>query len=48
MPGDDEKCMKCVVGKPKGERSFGRYRRRREDNTKTALKEIGCEDLHWI
>jgi hypothetical protein len=32
-----------LVGKPEGKRTFGRPRRRLEDNIKTDLQKIGCE-----
>jgi hypothetical protein len=36
------------MGKPEGKRSLGRNRRRREDNKKINLREIGCGDVDWI
>jgi hypothetical protein len=36
------------VGKPEGERSFGRSRRRWVDNIKMDLREIGWDDMDWI
>jgi hypothetical protein len=32
---------KISVGKPDGKRPLGRHRRRREDNIKTDIREIG-------
>ena len=39
---------RVLVGKPEGKRPLGRPRRRREDNIKTELQEVGgvCED--WM
>jgi hypothetical protein len=36
------------VGKPEGKRPLGRHRRRREDNVKMNLKEIGWFVMDWI
>jgi hypothetical protein len=36
------------VGKPKGKRSFGRPRRRWEDNIKIDLRERGWGCMEWI
>ena len=33
---------KVLVGKPKGRRTFGRPRRRREDNIKMDIQEVKC------
>ena len=37
-----------LVGKPEGKRTLGRPRRRWEDNTKTNLQEVGCNNMDWI
>ena len=39
---------RLLVGKPEGKRSWGRHRRRWEDNIKMELQEVGggCED--WM
>ena len=37
-----------LVGKPEGKRSLGRSRRRREDNIKMDLQEMGCGGMDWI
>ena len=35
-------------GKPEGKRPLGRPRRRREDNIKMDLQEVGCGGMDWI
>jgi hypothetical protein len=37
-----------LVGRPEGKRSLGRPRRRREDNIKLNLREIGIDGANWI
>jgi hypothetical protein len=37
-----------LVGKPEGKRPLGRPRRRRVDNIKMDLREIGWDDVDWI
>ena len=37
-----------LVGKPEGNRPFGRPRRRWEDDFKMDLQEVGCRDMNWI
>jgi hypothetical protein len=39
---------KVLVGKPEGNRPLGRPKRRREDNFKTDLQEVGCRGMDWI
>jgi hypothetical protein len=39
---------RVFVGKPEGNRSLGRHRRRWEDNNKPELQEVGCGDMDWI
>ena len=39
---------RVLVGKPEEKRPLGRPRRRREDNIKMDLQEVGCEGLDWI
>jgi hypothetical protein len=39
---------KVLVGKPEGRTSFGRPRRRWEDNVRMDLSEIMWEGLDWI
>ena len=36
------------MGNPEGKRSFGRPRRRWEDNIKMDLQEVGCWRMDWI
>ena len=36
------------MGKTQGKRSLGRTRRRRQDNTKMDLQEVGCGGMDWI
>jgi hypothetical protein len=38
---------KVLVGKPEGERPLGRPRRRRKDNIKISLQQMGWKDLNW-
>jgi hypothetical protein len=35
------------VGRPEGKRPLGRPRRRREDNIKMDLQEVGYEGMDW-
>jgi hypothetical protein len=37
-----------LIGRPEGRRPLGRPRRRREDNIKMDLREIGFGDVDWI
>ena len=39
--GEGRGVHRVLVGKPKGRRPLGRYRRRWEDNIKTDLREVG-------
>ena len=39
---------RILVGKPEGKRPFGRPRRRREDNIKMDLQEVGCKGMDCI
>ena len=36
------------MGKPEGKRPLGKPRRRREDNIKMDLQEMGCVGMDWI
>ena len=40
--------FKIVSGKPTGNRSLGRPRRRWEDNTRMDLEEIGINAGNWV
>ena len=44
--GQGREVHRVLVGKPEGKRPLGRPRRRREDNIKMDLQEVGgsCED----
>jgi hypothetical protein len=46
--GEKRNACRIFYGKPKGKRSLGRRRRRREDNIKMDLREIGWGDMDWI
>jgi hypothetical protein len=37
-----------LVRKPEGKRPLGRHRRRRKDNIKMDLQEVGCGGMDWI
>jgi len=37
-----------LVGKPEGKRPLGRLRRRRVDNIRMDLQEVGCGYMDWI
>jgi hypothetical protein len=39
---------RVLVRKPEGKRPLGRPRRRREDNIKMDLQEVGCWGMDWI
>jgi transposase len=39
---------RILVGKPEGKRPLGRPRRRRVDNIKMVLTEIGRDGMYWI
>ena len=39
---------RVLVGKPEGKRPLGRRRRRRVDNFRTDLQEVGCGYMDWI
>ena len=39
---------KVLVGKPEGKRQFGRPKRRREDNIKMDLLEVGRGSGDWM
>ena len=39
---------RILVGESEGKRPLGRPSRRREDNIKMDLKEVGCGGMDWI
>ena len=39
---------RVLVGKPEGRRPLGRPRRRRVDNIRMDLQEVGCGYMYWI
>jgi hypothetical protein len=39
---------KILVGKPEAKRSFGRPKRRFEDNIRMNVREIGWENVNWL
>jgi hypothetical protein len=39
---------RVLVGKPEGKRPLSRPRRRREDNIKADIQEVGCGGMDWI
>jgi hypothetical protein len=45
---EDRKVYKVLVGKPEGQRSLGRQRRRWEDGIRMDLREIGLGGGGWI
>jgi hypothetical protein len=48
--GGEERCIRVLVGKPEGKRTFRRHRRRWKYNTsiRRDLKEEGCGGMDWI
>jgi len=46
--GERRGVYRVSVGKPEGQRPLGRPRRRREDNIKMDLREVGCGGMDWI
>jgi hypothetical protein len=46
--GERRSAYKMLVGSPEGKRPLGRPRRRREDNIKMDLREIGWGGMDWI
>jgi hypothetical protein len=46
--GERRRVYWALVGKPEGRRPLGRPRRRREDNIKMDLREVGWEGADWI
>ena len=46
--GERRGVCRVLVGKPKGKRPLGRTRRRREDNIKMDLQEVGESRGDWM
>ena len=46
--GEERAVSSVLVGKPEGKRPLGRPRRRRVDNIRTDLEEVGCGYTDWI
>ena len=46
--GERRVAYRVLVGNPEGKRPLGRPRRRREDNIKMDLQEVGCGSMDWI
>jgi hypothetical protein len=46
--GERRDLYRVLVGKSEGKRPLGRHRRRREDNIKMELQELGCEGMDSI
>jgi hypothetical protein len=46
--GERRGAYRALVGKPEGRRPLGRPRRRREDNIKMDLREVGWRGVDWI
>jgi hypothetical protein len=46
--GKGRDVYRVLVRKPEGKRPLGRPRRRREDNIKLDLQEMGCGRMDWI
>jgi hypothetical protein len=46
--GEGRGVYRVLIGKPESKRPLGRPRRRREDNIKLDLREIGIDGENWI
>jgi hypothetical protein len=46
--GETRNAYRILVGKPEGKGPLGRRRRRRVDNIKMDLREIGWDGMDWI
>jgi len=46
--GEERGVYKVLVGKPEGRRPLGRPRRRRVDNIRMDIQEVGCVYVDWI
>ena len=45
---EERGAYRVLVGKPEGKRPLGRPRRRRVDNIRMDLQEVGCGYVDWI
>ena len=48
MLREEYNACRVLVRKPDGKRPLGRPRRRREDNIRMDLREVGCDPGEWI
>jgi hypothetical protein len=48
LMGEERGVHRVLVGKPEGKRPLGRPRRRREDNIKMDLQEVGGSYVDWM
>jgi hypothetical protein len=46
--GEERSAYRILVVTPEGKRPLRRPRRRREDNIKMDLQEVGCKVMEWI
>ena len=46
--GEERGVYRFLVGKQEGKRTLGRPRRRRVDNIRMDLQEVGCGCMDWI
>jgi hypothetical protein len=46
--GERRGAYRALVGKPEGRRPLGKPRRRREDNIKMDLREVGYGGADWV
>jgi len=46
--GEERVLYRVLLGKPEGKRTLGRPRRRRVDNIRMDLQEVGCGYMDWI
>jgi hypothetical protein len=46
--GTKRNAYRILVGNPEGKRPLGKPRRRRVDNIKVDLREIGWDSMDWV
>ena len=46
--GEERRVYRVLVGKPEGKRPLGKPRRRRVNNIRMDLQEVGCGYMDWI